>query len=294
MLRSILWTLALMAVTVATARANQPLATDFECSAEVGSVVYDVSLSTEPEGARMLVRAGSDLIAEGPATAYRRGTRYYLPTGVDSGIKLTIDRTPARICFGAGGVDCYLCRSAPQRAYVGITRCPGDGFTLEAYRSEQSYPDIVIRTPRGDVTASGPGTEWGRHSLQFTLPIGPGQAYEAVDDGVGSCTTIGLNDGALPPPIFEEMQCESVGADPVLFVLQHEGDQPFATYFYGRGGYMRGALTALDDGGWLLPGGQDSGVIYRPVSYDLGEICSQSDCMQCVISRPTPTPTASN
>jgi hypothetical protein len=242
-------------------------------------------LSRSETGARMQVRSDSATIADGPAISYRNGTRYFVATGTNSGIKLTVDRDPPRICFGAGGTDCYTCAVAPKppRDYVSFITCPGDGFTLSAGRTFASYPDIVVKDDQGNIIASGPGSQWGRISNYLTLPIGPGESYQVEFSESSSCTSVDVPPPSEPPPpIITDARCEAgSGRDQYAFELRHVGDEAFAIYFYGPGGYIIGPLTSLSDGRWLLTGGPNGGVTYRPVSETTGEICDGPDCIQC-------------
>jgi hypothetical protein len=273
--------LALLFATRATAQTNE-LHT-FECTAAVGQEHYHVVLSRRADSAQLHVRTDSASIANGPAISYRSGTRYYIATGASTGIKLTTDRDPARICFGAGGTDCYTCvAAAPARSYTELVTCTAQGFTLSAYRSSASYPDLIITDNHGDVIARGPGAQWGRISDYFTLPIGPGESYQVEFSDNGACSSSELSQPDPPPPVTTDARCEAgSGRDSIAFELRHQGDEPFAIYFYGAGGYAIGPITTLADGRILLPGGPNAGVTYQPLTEATGEICDGADCVPC-------------
>lgn len=280
--------LGLASLLASPASAELPELRDFECDATVGQQHYHLSLARSDTSAHMQVRSDSATIADGPAISYRSGTRYFVATGTDTGIKLTIDRDPARICFGAGGTDCHTCAVAPKhvRDYVSVVTCPGDGFTLSASRTFASYPDIIVKDDAGTVIASGPGSQWGRNSNYLTLPIGPGESYQVEFSENAACTNVDLPPSSEPsPPIVTDARCEAgSGPNQLAFERRHVGDEAFAIYFYGPGGYLIGPLTALSDGRWLLTGGPNGGVTYRALTDATGEICDGADCVQCAAS----------
>jgi hypothetical protein len=277
--------LGLVSLLAPPASAELPQLRNFECDATVRQEHYHLLLSRSESGAHLQVRSDTATVADGPAVSYRDGTRYFVATGTNTGIKLSVDRDPARICFGAGGTDCYTCAVPPRpaRDYTAIVTCPGDGFTLSASQTFGSYPDIVVKDEHGNVIASGPGTQWGRISNYFTLPIGPGESYQVEFSESQSCTSVELPPPSEPqPPIITDANCVAgSGRDQYAFELRHVGDEAFGIYFYGPGGYVLGPLTALSDGRWLLTGGPHEGVTYRALDGGSGEICDGADCVTC-------------
>lgn len=277
--------LGLISLLASPASAELPELRSFECDATVGQQHYHLLLSRSDSGAHMQVHNDGAIIADGPAISYRNATRYFVSTDTNAGIKLTVDRDPARICFGDGGTDCYTCAATPKpaRDYVSVMTCPGDGFTLSASRTFASYPDIIVKDDRGNVIASGPGSQWGRISNYLTLPIGPGESYQVEFAESTNCTSVDLPPSSDPaPPVVTDARCEAgSGRDQYAFELRHVGAEVFGIYFYGPGGYIIGPITTLSDGRSLLTGGPNGGVTYRPVTDATGEICDGSDCVQC-------------
>src|SRR5690349_8084670 len=73
----------------------------------------------------MAVSRNAGPSASGHAIRYRAGTRYYLPTGSATGVKLSLEASGTRMCLGAGGTDCHPCRvvADPRTSFVWKRSC---------------------------------------------------------------------------------------------------------------------------------------------------------------------------
>jgi hypothetical protein len=277
--------LALVLLFTVPAGAQLPELRTFACDATVAQQHYHLLLTRSDGGARMQVRSDDALVADGPAISYRSGTRYFIPTGTTTGIKLTVDRDPARICFGAGGTDCYACTAPVETKPLELETitCSRGGYTLSGTIRENAAPLIVVEDERGEVIASGVGSRWGRQSDHFTLPIGPGELYE-VDDAVDMCSQTEPAPPSDPPPVdILDVSCRNDDDDyQRLFELHHVGSEHFAGFYYGDAGTIGGPIAIIEGGRYLLFGGLHGTVTYRPLTEDMGEICDGMTCVTCL------------
>lgn len=277
--------IALMLWSASAAQAQLPEVREFACDASVGATHYHVQLSRAGSDAHLRVRDAQQIIADGAAISYRSGTRYFIPTGTNTGIKLTIDRDPASICFGAGGTDCHVCTAPVETKPMELATvtCTRDGYTLAGTFYNNSAPLIIVKDQRGDLLASGAGARWGRYSNHFTLPIGPGETYE-VDDAVDMCSETDAPPHDPSPPESSELHCVSRDNDnDQEFELRDYGTRRVAVYYYGDGGAITGPISIIEGGRYLLFGGYYGAVTYRTLTESTGEICDSSTCVTCTL-----------